>query len=207
MDIDGAGVAEIIKPPDFVQQLIAGKNAIRRGSKMIEKFHFLRGSINLFAVNDQFVGVQVNHQLVKGKLVLRRLLCLLRTAHDRMDSSQKLVYIERLRNIIIGAHFQTVYFVRRFPFCGEHDNGNFGGLPNFSADLPAIQNGKHDVQQNDIRIKGRKHTDAFSTVFGDLHLKSVFSKIEAKQFCNIAVVLYNKSLFAHSENLLTPLMR
>ena len=45
MDVDGAAVAEIIKAPDLVEQLIAREDAVRAGGQMVKKLQFLGGRV------------------------------------------------------------------------------------------------------------------------------------------------------------------
>ena len=72
MDVHGAGIAEIIKAPHLVEQLVAGENAVGGGGKMIEKLHFLGGRLYALAVYDELIGIQIDHELIKYQTLFRR---------------------------------------------------------------------------------------------------------------------------------------
>ena len=51
---------------------------------MIKQFHLLWRTIHFFAIDNQFVGIQINNQLVKSKLFINR--CIgIGSSHDGMN--------------------------------------------------------------------------------------------------------------------------
>ena len=67
MDIHGTAVAEVVKAPDLVQQLIAGVYPVGRGCQIEQQFHFLGGRVDFLAVHGQFKSIHVDDHFVKGQ--------------------------------------------------------------------------------------------------------------------------------------------
>ena len=67
MHVHGAAVAEIVKAPHLVEQLVARVDAVGRGREVVQQLQLLRGRVDLLAVDDQLVAVEVDDELVKGQ--------------------------------------------------------------------------------------------------------------------------------------------
>ena len=50
MHVHGTAVAEVVKAPDLVQQLITGIDPVGRGSQVVQQLHLLGRGIDLLAV-------------------------------------------------------------------------------------------------------------------------------------------------------------
>ena len=62
------GIAEIVKAPHLVQQLVAGVDPVGRGANGTAAPAPWR-RVHLLPVHDQLVGVQVDDELVEGQLL------------------------------------------------------------------------------------------------------------------------------------------
>ena len=64
MYVYGTAVAEVVKAPYLVQQLVAGKDLVGVGGEVVEQLELLGRGVDLLAVYDQLVVRQVDRQLV-----------------------------------------------------------------------------------------------------------------------------------------------
>ena len=60
-----ARVAEVIKAPNFIEQLVTGENAVIVGSKEIEELEFLGRNINALAAKLEFVFLAADFNVFK----------------------------------------------------------------------------------------------------------------------------------------------
>ncbi|CAN3975112.1 Plasmid mobilization relaxosome protein MobC, partial [Dysosmobacter welbionis] len=65
VDIHCPAVAEVVKAPHLIQQLVPGVHPVGGGGQMIQQLQLLGGRVDFLPIHDQLVGVQVNHQLVE----------------------------------------------------------------------------------------------------------------------------------------------
>ncbi len=70
MHVHGARVAEVVKPPHLIKQLIPGKHPVGRRRQMVQKLQLLGRGIHPPAVHKQLVGIKIDGQLVKDELFL-----------------------------------------------------------------------------------------------------------------------------------------
>ncbi len=73
-------------------------------------------------------------------------------AEDGADAGQELQVAERLGDVVVGAHLQAAHLVHLSGAGGKHDDGNVGKAPDLLAQLEAIDIGKHDVEQDEVRL-------------------------------------------------------
>lgn len=89
MDVDGMAVAEIIKSPDLVEQLVAREDAVRAGREMEQKLHFLGRRLDALAVDDELERVKVDNELVEDQTAGLGLLVLAaRAAQNGLDTAK-----------------------------------------------------------------------------------------------------------------------
>lgn len=51
-----------------------------------------------------------------------------------------------------GSQFQAQHLVKHLALGGKHNNRHLRFFPDFTADLPAVQLGQHNIQQNQFRV-------------------------------------------------------
>ena len=202
MYVHGAAVAEVVKPPHLVQQLIAGEYPVGGGGQVEEKLQLFGRSVHPLAVHQQLIGVQIDDQLVKGELALRRLIVISETAQHGVNAGQHLLHFKRLGDVVVGAHLQTGHLILQLALGGEHDDGDFGGLPDLLAHGPAVHAGQHNVQQHQIRLELVEFLQTGQTVSRDFALHLFLFQIDAQQVGNILIVFHNQYLCGHT---VTPL--
>ena len=149
VNIHRPGVAEVIKAPDLVQELVPGKDPVGGGGQVEQQLQFLRGRIHPLALDLQLVGVQVDDQSVKGQAAGFDLVPA-QTAQDGVDAGQQLFHLKGLDDIVIRAHLQPGDLVDRLALGRQHDDGGLSLFPDVGAHGPAVHDGQHDVQQDQI---------------------------------------------------------
>ena len=154
MHIHRAGVTVKLKAPYFVQQLVAGKDAVGVGSKVVDQLQLFGRRVNLHAVDFQFIVGNVDLQLVIGDHFLAFLgvaIFALGAAQHGFHPGHHLFGVKGLDYIVVGAQLQSQHLVKGLALGGEHDDGGGRGLADLSAHLPAVHLGQHNVQQYQIR--------------------------------------------------------
>ena len=196
MHIHRAAVAEIVEAPNLIQQLVAGVNPVGCGCQMVQKLQLLGRRVDLLAVHDQLIGIQIDHQFVKRQ-PLGGVVGDLRPAEHRIDSGNELFHLEGLDDVIVGAHLQALDAVKDLAFGGEHDDGNLAGLPDLGAYCPAVHHRQHDVQQDQIRHLLLEFLNGFAAICGNPDVKALLYQIHVDQLRNVAVVLHHQNIPSH----------
>ena len=190
MDIHGTAVAEIIKSPYLVQQLVAGIHPVGGGCQMVQKLQLLGRRVDLLPVHRQLVGVQVDLQLVEYQLLLG-ILGDLRAAQDRIDAGNELLHFKGLDDIVVSTHLQALDTVKYLALGGDHNDRGPAGLTDLAAYRPAIHYRQHDIQQDHVRLHGTEGLHRRTTVKGRLDLKALFLQVHPDQVGNIPVILHH----------------
>ena len=123
---------------------------------MVQQLHLFRRRIDLDAVHHQLVGIEIYYQLVEGQLLLRGAV-VVAAAHDGVDAGDKLLDVKGFGHVIVGTHVKTGYLIRGLSLSGEHDDRHGGLCPYITADLPAVLDRKHNVQQDNVWREQVKH--------------------------------------------------
>ena len=203
MDIDGAAVAEIIKAPDLVEQLIAREDAVRAGGQMVKEFHLLGRRFDALAVNDEFKRVKIDDQLVEDQASGLRLVVLTaRAAQNSLNSRQQFLHFKGLGEIVIRALLESLHLVVCFALCCEHDHRGLAVLPDGAQDVPAVHHGQHDIEQHQIGPKLPKQVNALSAIGGDPGVVALFFKIHLDKFSDIRIVFDDQDCFCHRRSTL-----
>ena len=157
---------------------------------MIKQLHLFRRGVDLFPVNNQFIRIQIDDQLVKGQLFIDGA-DMIRPAHHRMHAGEKLFDLKGLGDIIIRPHLEAGHLVVGLALRRQHDDRRGGLLADGPADLPAVLSGQHDVQQNHIGLEQIKISLRLVAVRGNHDIEAVLCQVQAKKLGNIRVVLNN----------------
>lgn len=198
MDIDRAGVTEIVKAPHLVEELIARENAVAIRGKEVEELELLRGNVDCLAVELQLVFLQADFDILEFyDFVVRGLRVGIVTAEHRLDSRGEFLHIEGLDDEVIGAELETEHFVEHFALRGNHDNRLRGNLTDFAADLPAVFFRHHDVEQDEIGFVHFEEVDALGTVGRGLDFVTFVLKVDFQDIADVGVVVDDKKLGIH----------
>ena len=198
MHVHGAAVAEVIKAPHLVEQLVAGVDAVGRRREVVQQLHLLGRRVDLLAVDDQLVGVEVDDELVERELLALGLAVVAGAAQHGVHAREQLLDLEWLDDVVIRAHLQAGDLVLGLALGGEHDDGHFHGLAQLAADLPAVHDGQHDVEQHEVGLDLLGHLDGLAAVGRMRHLEPVLLQVQAQQLCDVVIVLHDEHFLAHA---------
>ena len=147
---------------------------------MVDQLHLLRRSIHLHAVDLQFIICQVDGKLIIFDLFHGLALVLPCAAQHRLDPGHYLLGLKGLHNVIVGSQFQAQHLVKHLALGGKHNNRHLRFFPDFTADLPAVQLGQHNIQQNQFRVLFFIELHSLLAVIGDHHLIAFLFQIKAE---------------------------
>ncbi len=117
-----------------------------------------------------------------------------RPAEDRADPGQQFAWVERLGQIIVGAHFQAEHAVDVVALGGQHQDGHGAGGAQITADGQAVLAGQHQVEDDQIRCEPAHRRTHRLAVPGRLHLESLARKQIADEAGDLLVVLDDQNL-------------
>ena len=103
MHVYGAGIAVIIKAPHFVEELVACEDAVRVRGEMIDELHFLRRSVNLDALDLEFIICKVDGEILIVNFFHLRGFFFANAAKDGVDTRDDFFCLERLYDVIVRA--------------------------------------------------------------------------------------------------------
>ena len=157
------------------------------------------------AVGDRVVGqvdgqVRVLHILaLLGRFRRGRSRSSLIAAQHGLDPGYQLLGVEGLDHVVISAQLQSQDLIKNFALGGKHDDRNLGGGPQLTAHLVAVDTRKHQIQQDQVRLKFREDLQGFLAVIDNIGFVAFFHQIERNQLCDVLIVIYNQNplLFSH----------
>ena len=132
----------------------------------------------------QQIQVQVAALQLGAVVALRGVGAPQQGAHTR----QQLAQAKGLHHIIIRAALQPHDAVQLCAARSEHDDGHFGAAPQHAADGDAVQAGEHQVQQQQVRQLLARQVQAFNTIAGFQHLKSLRAQVEHQHFAHSGLI-------------------
>ena len=198
MDVHRPAVAEIVKAPHFVQQLVAGIDPVGRGGQVVQQLHLLGGRVDFLAVHDQLEGIHIDNQLVEYQSASLFFGgdsgC---PAEHRLNPSQYLLHFKGLGNIVVGTGFQATDLVVGFPLGGEHDDGHLGFRPDGLADAPAVHHRHHHIQQHQVGLDGPEFGQSLTAVVGYGYGVAFLFQIHLQKLRNIPVVFRDQNRYSH----------
>ena len=157
------------------------------------------------AVGDRVVGqvdgqVRVLHILaLLGRFRRGRSRSSLIAAQHGLDPGYQLLGVEGLDHVVIGAQLQSQDLIKNFALGGKHDDRHLGGGPQLTAHLVAVDARKHQIQQDQVRLKFREDLQGFLAVIDNIGFVAFFHQIERNQLCDVLIIIYNQNplLFSH----------
>ena len=119
-------------------------------------------------------------QLVAVLALVRRQL---RPPEERAHAAAELVDRKRLRDVVVGAELEPDHLVQLVVAGGEHDDRHRAAGAEPLADLEPIHVRQHDVEDDEIRVLGRKAIESLLTVEGGDDAETVaFERVPQKRW-------------------------
>ena len=104
---------------------------------------------------------------------------------------------ERLGDIVGGAQFQTGDDIRLFTLGREHDDGDFRVLTvggERATNFQAVNPRQHQVQQNQVRLRGLDKLERLGAVFRDGHAKAIAFEVVTQQLAQVLLILHHEQV-------------
>ena len=113
----------------------------------------------------------------------------LRAPQDRLDARDQLAAAERLRQIIVGAHFEADDAVDLVALGGEHDDRNVRFRTQRAAERQPVLAGQHQIEQDQIDAAvGQDLAHGFA-VGGRADAEAILRERTRYQFADLAMVI------------------
>ncbi len=165
--IDGAGGGVAIVSPDFVEQLVAGKDALRILEEEFEDFEFVccegHGSPGASGLEAGKIHGDITEGEAFGGGGRSG-----GAADHGAHSSQQLAGAERFGDVIIRTQLEEKDLLADFGGGAEDDDGGGGGfLLNLAANVAAVHSGEAEVQHDEIGDEGGKTIEGFRAIGGN----------------------------------------
>ena len=124
VNVDRSRVAEVIKSPDLIKQLVARENPVVIRRKEVKKLKLFRRDLLNLALDFQLIFAERNFNIVKrDRLAVCFFVNALLATENRLYSDGKLLHIKRLHEIIVRAEFKQKHLIKDFILCRNHDDG------------------------------------------------------------------------------------
>ena len=173
-----------------------------------QQLQLLRRCLNDLALDLQFIAVHVKVQIVKVVNALVFLLFGGGAAQHGLDAGRDLLGVKRLDDVVVGAQFQAQHLVVGLALGGEHDDGGVVLGAELAADLPAVHDRHHNVQQHKIRVQLVELCQRCAAVVDHRHVVALLDQIQSKQLADIFIVINDQNfLICHLSFLLARLRR
>ena len=104
----------------------------------------------------------------------------MRPAQHDPDSRQKLARLEGFRNVVLRAHLQANHAVHRIAARGQHDHRDRrrrGQGPDLAEEIQAVRVGKHQVEDDEVRVAAPERRQSRRAVRRMLNLELVLPEI------------------------------
>src|SRR5690606_17188356 len=148
---DGALFQIDIPTPDLVLDVIATEHLFLVGHEELKQFELCWPHVDGCVLDGDAVAGRVQLQVEHPNDLV--LLVAGAATQDRLDAGYQLTGRERLGDVIIHAHVQSLHFVVFAGFRRQHDNGQIGGeliALEASGQFDATASWQHPVQQHQV---------------------------------------------------------
>ena len=116
-------------------------------------------------------------------------------AQDGLDARDELARIERLRQVVVGAHLETDDAVDVLAFCRQHHDGDvFTGGAQAAADREPVLAGQHEVEHDEMRRVALELLVELARVGERCDLESLLGKISGQEVAQANVVVDDEYL-------------
>src|SRR5206468_6860673 len=121
-------------------------------------------------------------------------------AQKRANTRYHLTRAERLRDVIIGADLQSYHPIRLFVASRQNEHGRTRksvDTAQLTADLQAIESGKHQVQDDQVRGIAPCFGESNGSIGGVVDPEALFFEIVFQQSDKIVVIFDDQNLLYH----------
>ena len=216
LDVEAAVEGAVFAPAGQQHQLLARQGLAGMAGERLEHREFAAGERHRLAFAGEGAQGQVEMEVAEtdfGRLGTGRpgrLGGWLAPKH-RVDPGQQLARIERLGNVVVGAHFETDDAVDVIALGGEHDDRRgVAGTPQAAHDRQAVLARQHQIQNDQVEGLALQQPVHRRRVLREGDLELVLGQISTQQFAKLEVVVDDQEVLAggaHSAMITTGLRR
>ena len=182
-----------------IQQPVAGQHLIGVVDERREQIEFTSGQPDLFARRrDQLPVRKIN--VPAGEPCLRSRRRLLFRGLDRgptqhgFDHGQQLAQVERLWQVVIGAHFEADDAVDNLAAAGQHDDPDAKILSQPAGEGQSVLAGQHQIEGDEID-RGLRHDPSHSrAVLRDRDPVALAGQIFLDQVADLALIIDDQNV-------------
>src|SRR3954453_715438 len=200
MHVHGARVPRKRVTPDALEQLIAGQHqaaVIEQLPQQVEllwsELHLVAADCDLASPGVDLDGAVFHHGLGRPAALLG----LGGAAQDRLDASDQLARVERLGQVVVGAHLEPDDLVDVVVAGGQHQDWHVRGGADLPAHLEPVDVGQHQVEHHQVGLGVLGLHQRLAAVAGDLDLVARVLQVHRDEGCNVALVLDDQDLLSH----------
>ena len=129
-------------------------------------------------------------------------------AQHGLDAGRDLLGVKRLDDVVIRAQLKTQHLVVGLALSGQHDDGGVVLGAELAADLPAVHDRHHNVQQDQVGMQFVKVGQGCFAVMGHRDRVALLDQVKTQQFADIFIVINDQNfLICHLSFLLARLRR
>src|SRR5438477_9482273 len=192
VDVHRAWLHEAVAAPHGVEQLVAREHAARRGGQQREDVELAGGQRDDAPLHAHLEALPIDLEVADLDLDLAPDRIDASAARDRADPGDELARREGLGHVVVGADLEAEDLVTLLDAAGDHDDGNGAGLGvllEATADLPAVQLGHHDVEQDEVGARLVRLPDGLGASGGDDDVVTFLAEVVAEELRDVALVL------------------
>src|SRR5512141_1753008 len=146
VDVHRASVTSKGVAPDALEQLVTREHETAMVEQLPEEIEFLRRQLHFLVADLHLSAPRVDGQVAVAKNGALGLTALRRRApEDRLDPSDELARVERLRHVVVGSHLEPDDLVDVLVAGRQHQDRHLRLLADPSADLDSVDVRQHQV--------------------------------------------------------------
>ena len=183
-----------------LHQLFARQRLARMTREHLQHREFTGGERNFLARLRQRARREVQRELAelehlggfrrRARQFGRRL-----AAQHRMNARHEFARVERLRQVIVGAHLEADDAIHVFTLRGEHDDRRaVVAAAQAAADRQAVFAREHQVEHEQVETLAHPELVHCGRVFRDVDIETLLAEIAAQQIAQARVVVDDENL-------------
>jgi len=194
MDIDGPRLAREVRPPDVLQEAIAGQDdpgVARERGKQVE---LARPQLEAALADRGLAAPAVDAQ--RADLDRAGAGCRPgRTPEDCPDACDQGPRVEGLRDVVVGAQLQPDDGIHVVRTGGEHEDRRLAAPANLATDVEAILLRQHEVQDHEVRVVPEVERERLVPIARGDHPEALLLEVEPEELHDVRLVVDDEDAF------------
>jgi len=196
MDVDGPFEGIGVFAPAGIHQFVAGEGAAGLANDGPEQFEFGGGEEEFLSVEFDLVMDAIDFDAVTADEIGGSF-GIPGAAEESLNAVDQRFDLEGFGDIVIRPHAEADDFIDFVGPGGEHEDGNISG-PGIGAELAAdfetLDDGKHEVKEDDVGNDAEGAAESFLSVLGAVDLETLVFEIVGEDLDQGAFILDDEDL-------------